>query len=115
MKTIIKQGEFNKKEASIYLVKNFEQNRNQYLLAYYFRSTKKDKGKLHENGIKKLYEHEINRIKLPTNEEIALLKNKILQKYPSFNFSTFSNNIDFSEERCIRILEQKGYKIHKQL
>jgi hypothetical protein len=116
----IKEGDFIKKEASIYLIKYFNKTDKRYKLDYYFRSTKKMSGVLHINGSREIYEHDLTRIKTPTKEEIEILKNKIVKEYPDFTFnSSWLENYQKpdiqSEKECIDFLKARGFLIFKKI
>lgn len=116
----IKTGDFIKKEASIYFVKDFKKAGRKYILEYYFRSTKKTSGLLHINGSKEFYEHEVDRIKCATQEEVEILKAKINNKHPNYHFNIKQidkkqkTNIQ-SERECIEFLKERGFIIYKQI
>lgn len=116
----IKEGDFIKKEASIYLVKGFKKTERKYKLDYYFRSTKKTAGVLHINGAKEFYELDLMRFKTPTNEEIVTIINKITKEYPDFiidsSWSVKDLKTDIlSEKEHIDFLKERGYLIYKQI
>lgn len=116
----IKEGVFIKKEASIYLVKDFKKEGKGYKLVYFFRSTAKPTGVLHFNDSREFYEHELQRIKVPTIEEVNVLKNKIFKEHPTFHFdiSTVESNQNldsFTEKSCIEFLRERGYLVFKQV
>lgn len=120
----IKKGDFIKRYTNIYLVKGFQRDERNYEIEYFFRiSTKTKNPKLHSNGIDKNYSYDLawNRVKNPTNGEIQILKEKIKQECPRFNFETLSykelknNSDELTIEICIDFLKKKGYIVLKQV
>lgn len=116
----IKEGDFIKKEASIYLVKGFNKAERKYKLDYYFRSTKKTTGVLHINGAKEFYEHELTRLKTPTNKEVETIISKITKEHPDFIIDSprsvkYLKTDILSEKKHIDFLKERGYLIYKQI
>lgn len=116
----IKNGSFVKKEASIYLVKDFIKVGSRYRLIYFFRTTKKLTGVLHSNNFREVFEFELHKIHTPTYEEIEILKTKISKEFPNFPLEIGSKSkkqdiYNLTIENCIEFLREKGYIVLKQV
>lgn len=83
-KSEIIKGIFVRKAASLYLVRELIRTKKGFRLEYFYRSTKDKAGILHLNGHKDFYESELKMIKLPTIEDIEIVKSKIKKKDPDF-------------------------------
>jgi hypothetical protein len=70
-------GFFIKKESTVYLVKNIKQQAKGYLLEFSCCLSNRNSGKLHIDGRKLFYDYEMNRIKLPSEDEKENLISKI--------------------------------------
>lgn len=121
---MIKKGNYIKKEATIYLVKDFKKEGRMYILDFYFCSTKKTDGCLHINKFKRWYESELDRIKTsPSIEEVEAFRHKIKLLHPNFPIDKYpyqrgeksvSCNEKLTEELCIEYLKDRGYTISRK-